>query len=171
MDVVVAPIQYRMEFPLIRPASGNDFDLGGRQLYHQHPRAAAKPDVQRRAGRRGYASHAATGPLARQNEHSKRASGHCGPAPSFSVSRCRTMPAHSEPGEWATQVSHIEAPQLGANLKSPHWRRWLGPEHRCLVPVTASLTVPFSRQGDAGHIEKPAGCSVLSGRAKNVSQS
>ena len=23
------------------------------------------------------------------------------------------------------------------NLKSPHWRRWLGPEHRCLVPVTA----------------------------------
>jgi putative SOS response-associated peptidase YedK len=23
------------------------------------------------------------------------------------------------------------------NLKSPHWQRWLGPEHRCLVPVTA----------------------------------
>lgn len=23
------------------------------------------------------------------------------------------------------------------NLASPHWRRWLGPEHRCLVPVTA----------------------------------
>ena len=20
------------------------------------------------------------------------------------------------------------------NLNSPHWRRWLGPEHRCLVP-------------------------------------
>ncbi len=23
------------------------------------------------------------------------------------------------------------------NTKSPHWRRWLGPEHRCLVPFTA----------------------------------
>jgi putative SOS response-associated peptidase YedK len=23
------------------------------------------------------------------------------------------------------------------NVKSPHWRRWLGPEHRCLVPLTS----------------------------------
>ena len=23
------------------------------------------------------------------------------------------------------------------NLGSPHWRRWLGPEHRCLVPFTS----------------------------------
>ncbi len=23
------------------------------------------------------------------------------------------------------------------NTKSPHWRRWLGPDHRCLVPVTS----------------------------------
>ncbi|MFC0194787.1 SOS response-associated peptidase [Aureimonas pseudogalii] len=23
------------------------------------------------------------------------------------------------------------------NTKSPHWRRWLGPEHRCLVPMTS----------------------------------
>ena len=23
------------------------------------------------------------------------------------------------------------------NTGSPHWRRWLGPEHRCLVPLTA----------------------------------
>jgi putative SOS response-associated peptidase YedK len=23
------------------------------------------------------------------------------------------------------------------NTKSPHWRRWLGPSHRCLVPMTA----------------------------------
>ena len=23
------------------------------------------------------------------------------------------------------------------NTRSPHWRRWLGPEHRCLVPLTA----------------------------------
>lgn len=23
------------------------------------------------------------------------------------------------------------------NVKSPHWRRWLGPAHRCLVPFTS----------------------------------
>src|SRR4051812_33550183 len=23
------------------------------------------------------------------------------------------------------------------NTKSPHWRRWLAPEHRCLVPLTS----------------------------------
>jgi putative SOS response-associated peptidase YedK len=23
------------------------------------------------------------------------------------------------------------------NTSSPHWRRWLSPEHRCLVPLTA----------------------------------
>ena len=23
------------------------------------------------------------------------------------------------------------------NTKSPHWRRWLGPEHRCLVPLSS----------------------------------
>src|SRR3954467_8071218 len=23
------------------------------------------------------------------------------------------------------------------NANSPHWRRWLGPEHRCLVPFTS----------------------------------
>lgn len=28
------------------------------------------------------------------------------------------------------------------NVSSPHWRRWLGPEHRCLVPV-----VRFSEPG------------------------
>ena len=30
------------------------------------------------------------------------------------------------------------------NLKSPHWRRWLGPEHRCLVPVTAFADGAFA---------------------------
>jgi putative SOS response-associated peptidase YedK len=25
------------------------------------------------------------------------------------------------------------------NAASPHWRRWLGPEHRCLVPLTAPI--------------------------------
>jgi len=36
------------------------------------------------------------------------------------------------------------APQFGGapitnirNTKSPHWRRWLGPSSRCLVPVTS----------------------------------
>lgn len=29
------------------------------------------------------------------------------------------------------------------NTRSPHWRRWLGPAHRCLVPVT-----PFSEWED-----------------------
>ena len=23
------------------------------------------------------------------------------------------------------------------NVKSPHWRRWLAPEHRCVVPLTS----------------------------------
>lgn len=30
------------------------------------------------------------------------------------------------------------------NLSSPHWRRWLRPEHRCLVPVT-SFSEPRGR--------------------------
>jgi putative SOS response-associated peptidase YedK len=30
------------------------------------------------------------------------------------------------------------------NAGSPHWRRWLGPEHRCVVPVT-SFAEPFRR--------------------------
>ncbi|PQO24325.1 DUF159 family protein [Rhodobacteraceae bacterium WD3A24] len=32
------------------------------------------------------------------------------------------------------------------NTKSPHWRRWLGPEHRCLVPFTA-FAEPDTRRG------------------------
>lgn len=32
------------------------------------------------------------------------------------------------------------------NLSSPHWRRWLGVEHRCLVPFT-SFAEPDSRLG------------------------
>ena len=30
------------------------------------------------------------------------------------------------------------------NVKSPHWRRWLGPEHRCLVPFTSFSEPPQS---------------------------
>ncbi len=32
------------------------------------------------------------------------------------------------------------------NTASPHWRRWLGPEHRCLVPLTA-FSEPETRKG------------------------
>lgn len=32
------------------------------------------------------------------------------------------------------------------NLSSPHWRRWLAPEHRCLVPFT-SFAEPDTRSG------------------------
>ncbi|MEJ8561061.1 SOS response-associated peptidase family protein [Yoonia sp. GPGPB17] len=32
------------------------------------------------------------------------------------------------------------------NTQSPHWRRWLGVEHRCVVPFT-SFAEPWNRQG------------------------
>ncbi|MEJ6396043.1 SOS response-associated peptidase [Gymnodinialimonas sp. 2305UL16-5] len=32
------------------------------------------------------------------------------------------------------------------NTKSPHWRRWLGVEHRCVVPLTA-FSEPHNRPG------------------------
>lgn len=35
------------------------------------------------------------------------------------------------------------------NTASPHWRRWLGPAHRCLVPVTAFAEPDPSRGGNA----------------------
>ena len=43
------------------------------------------------------------------------------PSPSFVLKDRRTDPG----------VTNVR------NTKSPHWRRWLGPEHRCLVPFTA----------------------------------
>lgn len=43
------------------------------------------------------------------------------PSPSFALKNRRTDPG----------VTNIR------NLGSPHWRRWLGPEHRCLVPFTS----------------------------------
>ena len=33
------------------------------------------------------------------------------------------------------------------NVKSPHWRRWLGPESRCLVPFTAFSEPPPGAKG------------------------
>ncbi|MCE6959273.1 SOS response-associated peptidase [Cereibacter sphaeroides] len=43
------------------------------------------------------------------------------PSPSFALKTRRTDPG----------VTNIR------NTASPHWRRWLGPEHRCLVPFTS----------------------------------
>ncbi len=43
------------------------------------------------------------------------------PSPSFALKNRKTDPG----------VTNIR------NLGSPHWRRWLGPEHRCLVPFTS----------------------------------
>ena len=37
------------------------------------------------------------------------------------------------------------------NTQSPHWRRWLGPENRCLVPFTR-FSEPDSRRSDRGVI-------------------
>jgi len=34
------------------------------------------------------------------------------------------------------------------NTKSPHWRRWLGPEHRCLVPFTSFSEFNKTEGGD-----------------------
>lgn len=34
------------------------------------------------------------------------------------------------------------------NARSPHWRRWLGPEHRCLVPVTQFAEPAGQGQGN-----------------------
>lgn len=34
------------------------------------------------------------------------------------------------------------------NTKSPHWRRWLGPENRCLVPLTAFSEFNKAAGGD-----------------------
>ncbi len=34
------------------------------------------------------------------------------------------------------------------NTRSPHWRRWLGPEHRCLVPFTRFAEPDRSKGGN-----------------------
>ena len=45
-------------------------------------------------------------------------------------------PKKSDPG-----VTNIR------NVKSPHWRRWLGPESRCLVPFSAFSEPPVGARG------------------------
>jgi putative SOS response-associated peptidase YedK len=35
------------------------------------------------------------------------------------------------------------------NAASPHWRRWLGPEFRCLVPLSAFAEPDYARGGNA----------------------
>lgn len=44
------------------------------------------------------------------------------------------------------------------NTRSPHWRRWLGPEHRCLVPFTAFA------EPDRAHPDGNAWFSLPEGR-------
>jgi putative SOS response-associated peptidase YedK len=55
------------------------------------------------------------------------------PSPAFTLENRKTDPG----------VTNIR------NTKSPHWRRWLAPEHRCLVPLTS-----FS-ENDRGPDGKP----------------
>ncbi|MCG7360420.1 SOS response-associated peptidase [Roseomonas sp. ACRSG] len=55
------------------------------------------------------------------------------PSPAFALEGKKTDPG----------VTNIR------NVKSPHWRRWLAPEHRCLVPLTS-----FS-ENDRGPNGKP----------------
>ncbi|RKK03221.1 SOS response-associated peptidase [Pseudoroseomonas wenyumeiae] len=55
------------------------------------------------------------------------------PSPAFALENRKTDPG----------VTNIR------NTKSPHWRRWLSPEHRCLVPLTS-----FS-ENDRGPDGKP----------------
>jgi putative SOS response-associated peptidase YedK len=55
------------------------------------------------------------------------------PSPAFALEGKKTDPG----------VTNIR------NTKSPHWRRWLAPEHRCLVPLTS-----FS-ENDRGPDGKP----------------
>ncbi len=66
---------------------------------------------------------------------------------------------------------------LVRNTGSPHWRRWLGPEHRCLVPLTAfagpgpldlgapcarELTALIERRGKPGMIVSDNGTELTS---------
>lgn len=50
------------------------------------------------------------------------------------------------------------------NVKSPHWRRWLGPENRCLVPFTSFSENELSPGGSKQPIwfafdeERPLAC-------------
>lgn len=44
------------------------------------------------------------------------------------------------------------------NTASPHWRRWLDPEHRCLIPMTA-----FSEPDQVGGSKKPIWFALTDG--------
>lgn len=46
------------------------------------------------------------------------------------------------------------------NTKSPHWRRWLGPAHRCLVPMNA-FAEPNTVQGGNAWFEVADGAPVF----------
>ncbi len=73
------------------------------------------------------------------------------------VMRCRTG-FHSDQarGQFAEKVEHRtpsqlllqESGTLGVNAASPHWRRCLGPENRCLVPFTRFAEPDQERDGN-----------------------
>ena len=56
--------------------------------------------------------------------------------PEYLVSEKTGKPKKTDPG-----VTNIR------NTGSPHWRRWLGVEHRCLVPFTAFSEPPAGARG------------------------
>jgi hypothetical protein len=58
----------------------------------------------------------------------------CAPGPTACANSCwRAGACRRRPSRFRTDpgVTNIR------NTASPHWRRWLGPEHRCLVPMTS----------------------------------
>ncbi len=49
------------------------------------------------------------------------------------------------------------------NTSSPHWRRWLGPDSRCLVPMTAFAEPDHQRGGNAWFALAEGGTAFFAG--------
>lgn len=49
------------------------------------------------------------------------------------------------------------------NTGSPHWRRWLGPEHRCLVPLTSFAEPPGKGFGNQWFAPADGGPAFFAG--------
>lgn len=59
------------------------------------------------------------------------------PSPAFAlINKATGQSRKTDPG-----ITNIR------NTMSPHWRRWLGPSHRCLVPFTAFSEPPAGARG------------------------
>jgi len=77
--------------------------------------------------------------------------GHCGgfPCPRRAIGVCRPAPVIRDAGNGESELVMMRwgmppPPRTGGppgtnirNTSSPHWRAWLKPEHRCLVPVNS----------------------------------